>query len=277
MKPAPFDLVPAMTAAEALPHLAGPREAKPVAGSQSLGPMLNLRVARPELLVDLSACADLRAVTEEDDAILYGAAITHAEFEDGAVPDATPGWLAPIARRIAYRAVRNRGTIGGSIAHADPAADWVVTMTGLGASVRILGPRGARDLPMAEFVTGALSTALEPGEIIAAIRLPRRSARARWSYWKFCRKTGEFAKASACVLADPDRGEHRVLAAAIERAPVALPDPQALIEGRADPRAAVEAALPFLTPERRALQVTATIRALDALDALDALRTGASA
>ncbi len=265
MKPAPFDLIPAPTAAEALPHLCGPRDAKPVAGSQSLGPMLNLRLARPELLVDLSACAELRAVTEEPDAILYGAAITHAEFEDGAVPDATPGWLAPIARRIAYRAVRNRGTIGGSIAHADPAADWVAAMTGLGASVRLLGPQGPREAPMAEFVTGALSTALAPGEIVTAIRVPKRGPQARWSYWKFCRKVGEFAKASACVLSDPERGEYRVLAAAIERAPVALPDPEGLIAGRADPRAAVEAALPFLSPERRALQATATIRALAAL------------
>ncbi|WP_161556147.1 FAD binding domain-containing protein [Mangrovicoccus ximenensis] len=158
-----------------------------------------------------------------------------------------------------------QATIGGSIAHADPAADWVATMTGLGASVRILGPQGPRELPMAEFVTGALSTALEPGEIITALRVPRRSPQARWSYWKFCRKTGEFAKASACVLADPEKGDYRVLAAAIERAPVALPDPQGLIEGTADPRGAVEAALPFLSPERRALQATATIRALDAL------------
>ncbi|WP_206078309.1 xanthine dehydrogenase family protein subunit M [Poseidonocella sp. HB161398] len=265
MKAARFDLHLAADAAEAVRHLQGD-DAKPVAGSQSLGPMLNLRLARPGLLVDVTRCAELRAVTEEAEDVLYGAALTHAEFEDGALPDATPGWLAPIARRIAYRAVRNRGTIGGSIAHADPAADWVATMTGLGASVRILGPEGARELPMAEFVTGALSTALGPDEIVTAIRLPRRGPEARWSYWKFCRKVGEFAKASACVLADPARDEYRVLAAAIERAPVALPDPRALIEGRADPREAVEAALPFLSPERRALQATATSRALAALE-----------
>ncbi|MFV0245862.1 MAG: FAD binding domain-containing protein [Qingshengfaniella sp.] len=269
MKPAPFDMITAQTIPEALAHLGGGRDAKPVAGSQSLGPMLNLRLTRPDLLVDLSRCPDLLAVTKETDAILYGAALPHAAFEDGTVPDATPGWLPAIARRIAYRAVRNRGTIGGSLAHADPAADWVATMSGMGASVQLTGPDGTREMAMADFITGALSTALGTAEIITAVRVPRRGPAARWSYWKFCRKVGEFAKASATVLADPDRGDYRVLACAIERAPVALPDPRALIEDTANPHAAVtaavEAALPFLSPERRALQVIATLRALATL------------
>ncbi|MGR3795758.1 FAD binding domain-containing protein [Vannielia sp. SX4] len=265
MKPGRFDLVLAGSCGEAVSLLGGREEAKPVAGSQSLGPMLNLRLARPAVLVDLSGCAELRGVTEQAGSVVYGAALTHAEFEDGGLVDATPGWLPQIARRIAYRAVRNRGTVGGSLAHADPAADWVVTLRALGASVLLAGPEGEREIALDAFFTGALATALGPGEIIRAVRVPRRGAGARWGYWKFCRKLGEFAKASAAVLADPERGEFAVVAGAIERAPVALPEAQALIEGRADPRVVVEEALPFLPPERRALQATATARAIAAL------------
>lgn len=266
MKAVAFTLVPAPTLPTALSHLASEAtDAKPVAGSQSLGPMLNLRLARPDMLVDISAMAELRQVREETDSVVYGAALTHAEFEDGGLPDATPGWLPAIARRIAYRAVRNRGTIGGSLAHADPAADWVVTMTGLDASVLLVGPDGRRELPVADFVTGALATALKQGEIIEAVRVPRRSSQARWSYWKFCRKTGEFAKASAAILADPERGDYRVVAGAIERKPFLLPEPRALIDGSIDPAKIVETALTFLSPDRSALQATAINRALAGL------------
>lgn len=266
MKAVAFDLVPATSATQALTALeVASCEARPVAGCQSLGPMLNLRLARPGVLVDISQASDLRLVREETDSILYGAALTHAEFEDDNLPDATPGWLPAIARRIAYRAVRNRGTIGGSLAHADPAADWVSTLTALNASVLLVGTNARREVSLDDFITGPMTTALGTDELVEAVRIPRRSPLARWSYWKFCRKVGEFAKASAAVLADPERGEYRVLASAIERKPVLLPDARALIFGTADPAAIIDVTLPFLSPERRALQVTATRRALAAL------------
>ncbi|TFF27100.1 carbon monoxide dehydrogenase [Jiella endophytica] len=240
MKPAPFAYVAAASAADARRHLgAGGVSAKILAGGQSLGPMLNLRLARPSHLVDVTRAGDLRTVTDEGDALLYGAAIRHAEFEDGDVADATPGWLAAIARGIAYRAVRNRGTIGGSLAHADPAADWVVTLTALGAEVVIAGENAARTLPMTGFVQGPLATALEPGEVITGIRIAKRGSSARWGYWKFTQKAGEFAKASAAVLIDLERGETRIVVGAIERAPIVLDDPEAVL---ADP----DIALPLL-------------------------------
>ena len=234
MKPAPFDYSGAVSAADACRRLvAADGAAKILAGGQSLGPMLNLRLARPSQLVDLSRAGDLRGVTDEGDTLLYGAALRHAEFEDGDVIDATPGWLAAIARGIAYRAVRNRGTIGGSLAHADPAADWVVTLTALGAEVVIAGAAGARTLPMTSFIQGPLATALEPGDVLTGIRLRKRRPGARWGYWKFTQKAGEFAKASAAVLIDPQRGETRIVVGAIERAPIVLDDPQAVL---ADPQ-----------------------------------------
>ena len=259
MKPAPFDLLVAADRAQALARLAEDG-AKPLSGGQSLGPMLNLRLARPALLVEISRVRELRAVVDEGGAVLYGAATTHAEIEDGAAPDATPGWMAAVAGGIAYRAVRNRGTIGGSLAHADPAADWLVTLTALGASVLLSGPGGTRTVDMPGFVTGPFATVLAPGEIVTGVRVPRPGPGGRWGYWKFTRKLGEFAKASAAVLLDGART--RIALGALEAPPMLLPDPAALLR---DP-AAAGALLRVLLPERDdaalALHAVALTRAL---------------
>jgi len=266
MKPVAFDYARPATSEEAVRLLrgAGP-DARPVAGSQSLGPMLNLRLVRPSLLVDLRQCSDLRSVTDEGDALVYGAAITHAEIEDGRVPDATGGWMAAAARHIAYRAVRTRGTLGGSLAHADPAADWVTVMSGLGAELVLRGPDGLRALAMTDFMLGPFATAAAPGEILVGVRVKKRNASARWGYWKYCRKTGEFAKAAAAVLVDPDHGETRVVAGALERAPLVAADPQALID-RPDTAASwLAEALSDRAPATLKLHATAVVRAIGAL------------
>ena len=242
--------------AAALAHLAEPG-AKPLAGGQSLGPMLNLRLARPSLLVEISRARDLRATVDEGDVVLYGAATTHADIEDGAVPDATSGWMRAVAGGIAYRAVRNRGTIGGSVAHADPAADWLVTLTALGASVVIAGPAGARIVAMPGFVTGPFATVLAPGEIITAIRVPKPGQGARWGYWKFTRKLGEFAKASAAVLLDGKRT--RIALGALEAPPMLLPDPDL---ARGDSAAVLRTLLPGRDATALALHEVALTRAI---------------
>jgi aerobic carbon-monoxide dehydrogenase medium subunit len=111
----------------------------------------------------------MRTTCDDGEAIVYGAAVTHAEIEDGAVPDATPGWLASAARRIAYRAVRNRGTIGGSLAHADPAADWVNVLTALGAHVVLKSRETVRIVPLSDFFIAPFATVLARDEIIAGV------------------------------------------------------------------------------------------------------------
>jgi carbon-monoxide dehydrogenase medium subunit len=233
VKPAPFDYAAVASGPAAAALLASGQGARLMAGAQSLGPMLNLRLARPGCVVDISRAADMRGFRDEGDAIVYGGAVTHAEIEDGAVPDPTPGWLSAVARRIAYRAVRNRGTLGGSLAHADPAADWVNVMTALGGAVLLARPQASRTVVLADFFTGPFATVLAPDEVIMGVRLVKRGPAARWAYWKFCRKVGEFAKASAAVLIDKERGETRILLGAIERPPVFLSDPQALLAGQA--------------------------------------------
>lgn len=232
-----------------------------LAGGQSLMPMLNLRLVRPERLIELRHLEALRQVHDDGDALIYGASITHAMIEDGRVPDATPGWLRSVAGNIAYRAVRNRGTIGGSIAHADPAADWLSALMALGGDIVLANGSSTRVLALSDFVHGAFATACRPGEILTGIRLLKRSSAARFGYWKYCRKVGEFAKAIGAVLIDPDRDETTAVIGAIEQAPLILPDADALLN---DPRAAetiIRTALPNLDPIRSRLLSTAIERA----------------
>ena len=225
MKAPRFDYVRARDAAHAVDVLAAAEgTAMAIAGGQSLGPMLNLRLVEPDLLVDVRTCPDLRSCSDEGDAILYGAAVTHAEIEDGAVPDPCHGWLATAARRIAYRAVRNRGTVGGSIAHADPAADWLVVLRLLGAEVTVLGPRGTRTAGLGDFITGPFSTTLGAHEILVGIRVAKRSNRVRYGYRKMAIRAGEFATAFCVALEDPERGESRAVIGAIERPPIVVDD-----------------------------------------------------
>jgi carbon-monoxide dehydrogenase medium subunit len=204
---------------------------KLMAGGQSLGPMLNLRLARPSKLIDVSGLEELKQVHATKDEIVVGAAVTHAGIEDGLIAKSlgasTPlaRMLAEVASDIAYRAVRNRGTIAGSIAHADPAADWVLALTTLNASVACSAPGGGRRLvPMTEFMQGAFTTALQEREFISALHIPMFSAAMRWGYFKFCRKTGEFAEASCCVVLDPQQRYARVVLGALGGAPAQLPE-----------------------------------------------------
>jgi aerobic carbon-monoxide dehydrogenase medium subunit len=263
LKPTRFDYAVAGDIATAAALLAdAAKDAKPIAGGQSLGPMLNLRLARPAALVDVARAADMRTVRDEGSALVYGAAITHAEIEDGVVPDATPGWLAAVARRIAYRAVRNRGTIGGSLAHADPAADWVNVLTALGAEVILTRGGASRDVALDRFFTGPLATLLARDEVIAGVRVRKRKPTARWGYWKFCRKVGDFALASAAVLIDSEQNEIRILLGAIERPPVLLADPMAVLDAKVALGDVVKGAAPHLSEESLALHVAALRRAI---------------
>ncbi|UPY35707.1 FAD binding domain-containing protein [Sediminicoccus sp. KRV36] len=217
MKPAAFEHAAPADTRGALTLLAQPG-AKPLSGGQSLSPMMNLRLVRPALLVDVKRLPDLRGALEAADHIRFGAAITHAEIEDGAVPDPSNGLMPHVAHGIAYRAVRNRGTLGGSLAHADPAADWPGVMAALGANIIALGSQGERRIPAEAFILAPFTTALKPGEIILAVEVPRLPAGARWGYCKINRKIGEFAKAIGIAIERP----RRLLAGAVEGPPTLL-------------------------------------------------------
>ena len=231
MKAAAFAYERAASASEVSQALAhGEGMVKLMAGGQSLGPMLNLRLARPPRVIDVSGLEEFKQVRVDKDDIVIGAAVTHAAIEDGLIERSlgasTPlaRMLAEVASNIAYRSVRNRGTMAGSIAHADPAADWVLALSTLNASIACSGPTGQRLVSMTEFMLGAFTTALQEGEFISALQLPMFSSAMRWGYFKFCRKTGEFAEASCCVVVDPQQRYARVVLGALGGTPAQLQD-----------------------------------------------------
>src|SRR4249920_2845028 len=152
MKAAAFEHVRPASVADAVSLLAGEASARVLAGGQSLGPMLNLRLAQPRLLVQVDRLPELAGVAIDANAVTIGACVTHAAIADGRVPDVGGNVLARVADNIAYRAVRNRGTIGGSLCHADPAADWVTVLTALDATLLLQGPGGPRHLAAADFI-----------------------------------------------------------------------------------------------------------------------------
>jgi aerobic carbon-monoxide dehydrogenase medium subunit len=209
-------------------------QAKILAGGQSLGPMLNMRLVQPELIIDITALDELKRVDRQGDHLVIGACVTHADIEDGRVPDVTNGAMRSVAAGIAYRAVRNRGTIGGSLTNADPSADWVSALAALGAEAIIRGAGDTRTMTVEAYVTGALETALQPGEMLEAIRVPALSPAARWGYYKVCRKTGEYAHAIGAVLLDRPRNVFRAVIGATERKPLVLSDARALCGGTYD-------------------------------------------
>lgn len=231
MKAPAFDYARPASLDEALALCAeGGDDAKFLAGGQSLGPLLNLRLARPSLLIDVRRLPELSGWQDEGGALRIGAGMTHAAIEDGALPGPVGHFLATVAHGIAYRAVRNRGTVGGSLAHADPAADWVSTFALLGAQLEVRSARGGRNVAADAFVDGPLSTTLQPGELITAVRIPKGSAAARWSYRKFNRKPGEFAEAIGGFCADPATGVCRAVIGATGGPPVVIPEAQALLD-----------------------------------------------
>ena len=224
MKAAIFDYVVPKTVAEASTLLAsGGGATAAIAGGQSLLPMLNLRVALPDLLVDIGRLQELKEVAATSTNIRIGALTTHAAIEDGKLPEAFGGLMQKFASKISYRAVRNHGTIGGSVALADPASDWPGCLMALGAHVRISGLKGTRSQPISEFVLGQYSTSLACDEIILGFDIPRPDPALRWGFFKVVRKSGAFANSIAFAVAHGRGGPASVVLAAAADRPCLLP------------------------------------------------------
>jgi aerobic carbon-monoxide dehydrogenase medium subunit len=231
MKPVSFDFIRPASLAEASRIMTEENgAARLVAGCQSLGPMLNLRLATPRMLVDLTGIPELTRIEHDADSVTIGACVTHAYIEDGRLPGRGIDMLARVARNIAYRAVRNRGTMGGSFCHADPAADWVSTLCVLGAECIVFAHSGRRRIPADQFITGAFENALKPGEILEAIKTPRLSGCGRCGYYKVGRKAGDFASALGAILYDPERSRFRAVIGATHGKPIVIPDAQQLMK-----------------------------------------------
>ncbi len=217
MKPSAFDLVRPTSLPEALTAL-GSGNAAPLAGGQSLLVLLRLRLAGAETLVEIARLPELSGAEAMADRVRYGAATTHAAFEDGLVPDASAGLMRRVAAGIAYRAVRNLGTIGGSLALADPSADWPCCLLALDACAVLRGPNGERRVPLDAFLISAFVTDLQPAEMVAAVEIPHLPQDARWGYAKLARKHGAFADSLAACTRVAGGAARVVLGATATRA-----------------------------------------------------------
>lgn len=204
MKPAAFDYRAPTSVDEALALLqAHAGEAKLLAGGQSLVPVLNFRLAAPALLIDLNRISALAGIREEPDgALVIGAMTRNREIEKSALVRTRNALLHAAMPYIAHAQIRNRGTIGGSLAHADPAAELPAVCVACEASMTIIGPRGERTVPAAEFFKGLFTTAVEPDELLTAVRFPAWPAARRAAFLEVSRRHGDFAIVGVAALVD---------------------------------------------------------------------------
>lgn len=194
MKPAGFDYFRPASTEEALELLSANSGAKPLAGGQSLIPAMNFRLAAPEALVDLNGIADLAGIVPlPDGGLRLGAMTRHRAIEASAMVAARAPLLAEAMPFIAHPQIRNRGTVGGSLAHADPAAELPAVMLALEATMVVSARGGERRVSAGEFFTGLFATALEPGELLTAIELPARPAGSGASFIELARRHGDYA------------------------------------------------------------------------------------
>jgi carbon-monoxide dehydrogenase medium subunit len=236
MKLPPFEYACPTSISEAVALLAShDGEAKPLAGGQSLVPMMAFRVASPSLLVDLRKLAELRQIKITQDGVVLGAMVRWRDIlEDERLKTAHPLLVAAV-EHVAHYQIRNRGTVGGSIAHADPAAEMPGIVVTCEAQIAVMGKAGARTIAAGDFFRGPLMTALEADEIITEIRLPAWPAKRRFGFQEFSRRRGDFAMAAAAVFYDDDNGKARnahVGAIGVADCPLRLPSVEAIINGQ---------------------------------------------
>jgi carbon-monoxide dehydrogenase medium subunit len=216
MKPPDFEYARPATVADAAALLASAGgDAKVLAGGQSLVPLLNFRLAAPSLLVDVNAIPGLSGLRVEDGALVIGATTRMRVLElDPLVRDTVP-LLAAAARWVGHVQIRNRGTVGGSLAHADPAAEIPAVCLLLDAEVVAVGPAGERRIAADELFLGFLTTSLAEDELLSEVRVPIRPRAVRWGFREFAHRRGDFALAGAAVTLDLDPGEGTVREARI--------------------------------------------------------------
>ena len=201
MKPAPFRYHRPGSLAEALALLARLEEAKLIAGGQSLAPMMNMRLVTPAELIDLNAIAGMDAISEQGDFLVIGAMARHQVVANSSVVKTHCPLLAEAAGTIGHYAIRTRGTLGGSLAHADPAAQLPLIAATLAAEITVAGPRGERRIAAREFFISLMATALARDEIIVAARFPKSASPEQHAFAHFSRRSGDFALvAAACTL-----------------------------------------------------------------------------
>lgn len=237
MKPAWFDYYAPRDLDEALRILgdAG-ADGRVLAGGQSLVPMLNLRIVSPAVVVDINRIETLNRLRVDGDTLVVGALVRHADLLRSA--DVREGWplLWEATTQVAHMAIRNRGTVCGSVSHNDPSAEHPTVLVTMRGTVVVASAKGRRELPAEEFLTGMLSNALEPGEMVVELRYPRQPAGASTAFVEFARRLGDFAIASAAAMLVMEAGvcrEARLTVSGMGDGPVRLRSIEDMLKGKA--------------------------------------------
>ena len=257
MKPAPFIRYVPKTIEEALAILAevAPQDGRVLAGGQSLVPIMAFRMARPAHLVDINEVKGLDKLAVEGSKLVIGARVRHAAFHKNVVDGPLGKLLTYVVRHIAHYPIRMRGTFCGSLAHADPASEWCLVAATLGGEIIAKNKRGERVIQAANFFEGIMSTSLAEDELLAEARLPLLAADAKFGFYEFNRRAGDFAMAAALVtyrVAGGKIADARVGVGGAEDRPRRIPEAEAALNGKAPGdgafRAAAEAAAKAVDP-----------------------------
>jgi aerobic carbon-monoxide dehydrogenase medium subunit len=206
MKPPPFRYHDPRTVAEVVTLIAGLDNAKLLAGGQSLMPMLNFRFVQPDHIVDLNRVQELSYIREANGALEVGAMTRQRDLEFSDVVRTRWPIMHEALLQVGHRQTRNRGTIGGSLCHLDPAAELVSLAMGYDAIVLVTGPNGRRELPFEKFPVAYMTPAIEPNEIMVGVRFPQWAPRHGYAFVEFSRRHGDFAITSAAALIEGDAG-----------------------------------------------------------------------
>lgn len=246
MKPASFEYHRVGTVAEAVERLGELGEdAKVLAGGQSLVPMMNFRLSRPPALVDISRVDELRYLTREGDALRIGALTSHLAIERMDAPELLDGFafLRDSAHWVGHYPIRTRGTFGGSVAHADPAAEWCMLAVLLDAEIVARGPGGERTIPAADFLLSFLTNALDPDEVLVEVRFPRPAPRT--ALHEYARRRGDFAIVAAAVSVEIEEDtcrSARIVIGGVDDVPVRIEEAEAALAGSRLEAGAIEEA-----------------------------------
>lgn len=241
MKPPSFEYIAVRTTEEAISQLARNKTAKILAGGQSLTPMMNFRLVHPEVLIDINPVKELDFIREQNGGVSIGALTRHRAIESSPLILEKLPILAKAAEEVGHLAIRNRGTFGGSIAHADPAAEFPLIVLLLDAEIKTRSATGSRSVKAKDFFVSYLQSAVEDGELVTEVTIPFLPAHSGWGFHELCRRHGDFAIAAVGAIVTMDGRkcvDARISMGGVGATALRSPAAEALLKGK-EPDAAL--------------------------------------
>ncbi len=236
MKPPEFEYIAVHTTDEAISQLAKHKTAKILAGGQSLTPMLNFRLVHPDMLIDINPIKELDYIREHNGGVSIGALTRHRMIESSKLVRERLPILAAAAAEVGHLAIRTRGTFGGSLAHADPAAEFPMIALLLDAEIKARSASGERSIKSKDFLVSYLQSAVADGELVTEVHIPGLPAHTGWGFHELCRRPGDFALAAVCAIVTMAAGkctDARISMAGVGATALRAPAAEALLKGKA--------------------------------------------